>query len=253
MSEQGQFWKESWDVKASSARTPYWGDWNIIYQTPRPASDQTLPIMPNPQLPLLTLGYNWDPQNALRVKMAGEFLAKNDELMDLIHSNESRVQFQQYNLQVYLSIAQIFRHNLQMILTMQQISEQLKLAEMHAGRAESSEAVMALDQALNLAVSIRNQRNEVLHDTVDKWYERWFPRVAEANGREFLNKVDDVKDHLPVRTVDMTYLVYRELLYPFDDWATETVAARNKYAEAHHLPIRSLSLQWKSTSIEVAP
>ena len=37
LSEQGQFWKESWETKPSAARTPLWGDWNIIYPTPRPA------------------------------------------------------------------------------------------------------------------------------------------------------------------------------------------------------------------------
>jgi hypothetical protein len=247
MSEQGQFWKESWDVQASSARTPYWGDWDIIYKTHRPASDQTLPLIPTPQLPLLTLGYDWDPQNTRRIKMAGEFLARNDELLDLIHSNTLGVQFQKYNLQVYLSIAQLFRQNLQMLLALEQISEDLKLAETHAGRAESAEAVAALDQALDLAASVRTQRNEALRNATDIWYERWFPRVAEANGRRFLDKVDDVKDHLPVRTVDMSYLVYRELLYPLDEWAERTLSTRNQYASAHQLATRSFALQWKST------
>jgi hexosaminidase len=251
MSEQGQFWKESWDVKALSARTPIWGDYDIIYQNSRPALDQTLAPLPAPQLPLLTLGNDW-AQNATRVEMAGEFLARNDELIDLIHSNIQGVQFEKYNLRIYLSIAQLFRQNSLMLLSMQQISEELKSAETHASRAEAAEAVGALDRALDLAAEIRDQRNEALRNATDTWYERWFPRVSEANGRRFLDKVDDVKDHLPVRTVDMTYLVYRELLYPFDDWATRTLASRNGYAEAHHLPTRSFSLQWKSTKEEMA-
>ena len=109
MSEQGQFWKESWNVQASSARSPYWGDWDIIYKTPRPASDQTLPLLPTPQLPLLTLGNDCDPENALRVSMASEFLDRNNELLDLLHANELHVHLQKYNLQVFLSIAQLFR------------------------------------------------------------------------------------------------------------------------------------------------
>ena len=52
-----------------------------------PSRSRTRPWsqMPAPQLPLLTLPYDWDPQNSLRLKMAGEFLAENDELLDLIH------------------------------------------------------------------------------------------------------------------------------------------------------------------------
>jgi len=251
MSEQGQFWKESWDVKASAARTPIWGDWDVIYKTPRPAQDQTLASLPVPQSPLLTLDSDWELANATRLKMAGEFLAQNDELLDRLHSNELRVQFNRYNLQVYLSIAQLFRQNLLMLLSMQQINSQLKLAAEHARRAESGEAVAALDQALMLASDIRNRRNEALQSAADTWYEQWFPRVAEANGKRFLDQVDDVKDHLPVRTVDLSYLIYRELLYPFDDWAKRTAAARNEYAEAHHLPDKQFSLHWDSTVTEL--
>ena len=72
--------------------------------------------------------------------------------------------------------------------------------------------------------------------------------MAEANGRKFVDKVDDVKDHLPVRTVDMTYLIYRQLLYPLDDWADKVEAARNQYASAHNLPTQSRQWRWKDLS-----
>jgi hexosaminidase len=249
MSEQAQFWKESWDVTASAARTAIWGDWNIIYQTPRPAEDQMLAQMPVPQLPLLTLGYDWEPQNSLRLKMAGEFLTENDELLDLIHFSQANAQFQKYNLRVFLSIAQLFRQNIQMLMDLQRISAQLKSAEMYAGQAHAEKAVAALDQALNIAASIHIHRNEALESATQIWYETWFPRVSEAKGRRFLDKVDDVKDHLPVRTIDMSYLIYRELLYPLGDWASRTLAARNEYAAAHHVPSRAFSMEWKSTAI----
>ena len=246
MSEQGQFWKESWDVEASSARTPIWGDYDIIYQTPRPAQDQTLPLLPVPSPPLLTLPYDWDVQNSRRLKMAGQFLASNDELLDLIDSNELRANFQHDNLEVFHSIAQLFRQNLHMLLNLEQISAHLKSAGAYAAEAKAPDALNALDSALNVAEQIRATRNQVLADTTQIWYRGWFPRVEEANGRRFLNRVDDVKDHLPVRTIDMSYLIYRELLYPLDDWATRTLAVRNEYAVAHHLPARSFSLNWKA-------
>jgi hypothetical protein len=249
MSEQAQFWKESWDVKASAARTPIWGDWNIVYQTSRPAEDQTLVEMPTPRLPLLTLPYDWAPQNSLRLKMAGEFLCQNDELLDLIHLNQTHSQFQEYNLRVFLSIAQLFRQSTEMLLNLQRISAQLKSAELYAGRADAAHAVAALDQALNIAASIHSARNEAFQNAAQTWYERWFPRVSEANGRRFLDQVDDVKDHLPVRTVDLSYLIYRELLYPLGDWASQTAAVRNEYAAAHHLSTRTFSMDWKSTAV----
>src|SRR5213594_3173319 len=88
-----------------------------------------------------------------------------------------------------------------------------------ARQGKASEAVDALDEALNAAAGIQRRRNSALLDATSTWYKTWFSRVGEANGRRYLNQVDDVKDHRPVRTVDMSYLVHRELLYPLGDWA----------------------------------
>jgi hypothetical protein len=248
MSGQGQFWKESWETKPSAARTPLWGDWNIIYPTPRPSQDQTLPLLPVPSAPLLTLGYDWSPLNARRLGMTGKFLADNDELLALIQANLHQAEFQHYNLELYLAIAQLFRQNLMMLRDLDDVNNALKSAERQAGQADAEGAVASLDQAIDLAESIRGQRNEIFQDAVTTWYKSWYPRVPEANGRVFLDKVDDAKDHMPGRTVDMTYLIYRELLYPLGDWAEKTLAVRNQYAEAHHLPQRDFKLDWKNTT-----
>ena len=76
--------------------------------------------------------------------------------------------------------------------------------------------------------------------------------MPEANGRKFLDKVDDVKDHQPVRTVDLSYLVYRELLYPMGSWATQLNAIRNQYAQEHHLPARDAKLEWQDTKTGIS-
>jgi hypothetical protein len=71
------------------------------------------------------------------------------------------------------------------------------------------------------------------------------PRVRAANGRVYLDMPDDVKDHPPGRTVDMSYLVYRELLLPMEDWYERTQASRNSYAASHHLNEQRTPLRWK--------
>ena len=69
--------------------------------------------------------------------------------------------------------------------------------------------------------------------------------MAEANGRKYVDLVDDIKDHLPVRTVDMSYLIYRQLKYPLGKWAEEVVNARNQFAKRNNLPIRTETLNWE--------
>jgi len=70
------------------------------------------------------------------------------------------------------------------------------------------------------------------------------PRVAQANGRTFLHELDDVKDHVPDRTVDMSYLVDRELQLPFGAWVEAIRSARNQYAAANHLAADAQKFDW---------
>ncbi len=175
-----------------------------------------------------------------------KFLGQNDTLLDLLHANIQSVQLNRYNLTVYLSIARLYRQNLAMIQNLGQISDSLQQAETAAGKTEAAKALESLDHALDLAQEIRRGRNEALQDATATWDKSWFPRVAEANGRTYLNEVDDVKDHQPGRTIDMSYLVYRELLYPLGEWVKGTVASRNQYATTHKLAVRKFEFDWEN-------
>lgn len=247
MSLQAQFWADSWEVLPSAARKPIFGDSDQIFTRPRPAHDQTLALPAVPSLPYLTLGWDWKEANAKRLRLAAEFLAQNDELLDLLQMNLQRVEFNRYNLEVLVSIAQLCRQNLVMLQSLERISELLKSAQAAAWSQQDPEAVAALDEVLDTAEEIRLQRNRVLAETTATWYKSWFPRVAEANGRRFLHDLDDVKDHRADRTIDLSYLVYRQLHLPFGEWAEKVQAARNQYAQAHNLPTRSRPLNWEDT------
>lgn len=252
MSEQAQFWEDSWETSPSSARTPIFGNSDHIYNPPRPADDQTLPLLPVPSPQLLQPGYDWGSENTNRLQRAGQFLAQNDELLDLLHANLWQVQFNRFNLEVFLSVARLCRQNLQMILDLGRMNAFLKSGGVAAGRGDAAQAVGDIDRALDLAEYIRQSRNTALQNAVGTWYQTWFPRAAEANGRHYLDQVDDVKDHHPERTVDMSYLVYRELLYPLGEWAEQVRLARNQYAQANHLPVREQKLDWKDTKTGVS-
>ena len=249
MSEQAQIWDDIWEISPSSARTPIWGNSDRIFDPPKPAEDQTLPPLPIPSAASLTISRDWTQENSRRLEIAATALSENDELLDLLYGNLKKVSDNQYNLEVFLSIADLCRQNLEMILELHRMSELLKTAQTAVRQGKDSEAIASLDEALNAAAGIQRRRNRALQNATSTWYKTWFPRVAEANGRRYLNQVDDVKDHRPVRTVDMSYLVYRELLYPLGDWADGTLAARNEYARAHQLPVRAGELNWKDTTM----
>ena len=246
MSEQGQFYKESWDVAPSNARIGIWGDYApVIYKPRRPADDQTLPLPPVPSGELLTRNHGWAKLNARRLDLASSYFAQSDTLVDLLNQNLQSVQFNHYNLELYVSIARLYRQNLQMLMDLQEINSSLNSAEKAAGEAQASDAVEAVDRALDLAQQIRQQRNAAYSNAVRVWDREWYPRVEEANGRKYLNQIDDVKDHLPGRTVDLSYLIYRELLLPLGKWYDQVEAARNEYAKRYGLPARDDKLNWE--------
>ena len=247
MSTQAQFWSDSWETSPSNARKPIWGNSNGPFEQPRPARDQSIPL---PPVPAADLAYRseWAAQNAGRVQLAADSMVENDELLGLLHDNLLRADLNSYNLEVFLSIAHLYRQNLEMLQAVARIDALLKSASDAAGKDQPKLAVASLDQALRQAKLIRYSRNRVLADATGTWYKSWLPRVAEANGRRFLHQLDDVKDHLPDRTVDMTYLVYRELLLPLGDWVEQLRTVRNRFAAAHGLPAQNERFDWKDLS-----
>jgi hypothetical protein len=206
--------------------------------------------VPSPDL--LRLPNNWKTENQKRLDLAGRFLAQNDELLNLINTNITDIQFNQYNLEVFRSIAQIYRQNLIMLGELGRLMDALTSAQTSAGQNNAEKAVASLDRALGITENIRQQRNQALIDLTATWDKSWFPRVPEANGRKFLDKVDDVKDHQPARTVDLSYLVYRELLYPLGNWAAQVTSIRNQYAQEHSLPARTDKLDWNDTKTGIS-
>ena len=169
----------------------------------------------------------------------------NDELTGLLHENLQRTDFNRYNLEVYLAVAALCRQNLTMLGDLARMDQLLGNASTFAQKKQVRQAVQALDQALEVARRMPEERNRVYADAVATWYKSWQPRVAEANGRRFLHEMDDVKDHLPDRTVDMSYLIYRELQLPLGEWVQKLASARNNYAAKNQLPARTLEFDWK--------
>jgi hypothetical protein len=234
MSWQSQFWSDSWETGPSQSRKPIWGNSNLIYNPRRPARDQFIPLPPGPRANL-KYDSTWSRDNARRLELATEFLKQNGELRDLLIRNLQLVDFNRYNLEVFLSIASLLRHNLTMIEALGRIDGLLRSAQERAEANQPRDAVAAVDQTLNLARSVREEQDTMLRDLTRVWYQSWYPRVAEANGRKFLHELDDVKDHPADRTVDLSYIMQREFLLPLGEWEQQVRAARNQYAEANHV------------------
>ncbi len=244
---QAQFWNDSWDSAQSKLRPGIWGNSEGIFRPRHPAHDQVLPLPPAPAAEKLAYDSHWSKDQARRLELARKSVAESDELINLLWRNQKQAEFNRYNLEVLLSVARICRHNAELLLDLGRMDELLAIAAREAAADHPAEAVAAVDGALKIAQEIRARRNEVFQSAVETWYKTWLPRVTEANGRTFLHEMDDVKDHLPDRTADMRYLIYRESNLSLGEWVGKIEAARNSYAKAHGLVEVSRSFDWDKT------
>jgi hypothetical protein len=244
LSKQAQFFDDSWEWQDSHLRSPIFGNHAEVFENGHPALDQVLQPLPVPAYKNLALPGTWSPANRKRLQLTDIFLKENDELLTLLQQNLKTVRANRYNIEVMISVTRLCRQNLTMIKGLAGIDQLLVRASAIAG-SKPATAVSLIDESLTSAEKLLKERNKVLHELVNVWYKDWHPLVAAANGRQYLLQVDDVKDHEPVRTIDLSYLVYRQLHYPLDQWAAETLKARNQFARQHHLEERNSQLLWK--------
>lgn len=249
MSTQAQFWSDSWERIPSTSRKGVWGNSHSIFNERRPARDETLPLPVVPRKIGQDLDSEWARSNARRLELAGKYRLENDELCAILHENLRNVEFNRYNLEVFLSIAALCRQNLDLLLDLERMNALIGAAHHAVNGGKPANIVADLDKALGIAREMLRARDVVFNDTVETWLKSWHPRVASANGRTFVHDVDDVKDHLPDRTVGMEYLILRQLLLPLGEWVAQLQAARNDFAKSHQLPVRDETLMWNEKKI----
>jgi hexosaminidase len=249
LSTQAQFWSDSWERMPSKSRKGIWGSSHSIFPSRHDAHDETLPLPIVPQRLEMNVDAEWSLTNARRLELAAKYRLENDELCTLAHENLLGVEFNHYNLEVLLSVAALCRQNLDLILGIGRMNGLIASAQKAVSGNDPAQVVAELDKALAVTRQILRDRDATLTDTVDTWYKSWQPRVLRANGRTFLHDMDDVKDHLPDRTVGMEYLMLREYLLPLGDWVGQLQATRNSFARSHQLPVRDDAFTWNDQRI----
>jgi len=172
----------------------------------------------------------------------------------MLYANVASVQFNRYNLEVYLSIAKLCRENMLMLKGLAEIDNSLERAQDQASHLHLSEAIAALDQALDRARRIRDDRNQALQDLTSTWYKTWFPRVREANGRHVAREPQSFVDMRPSesarrRQEGLLYLIEREFMLPFGSWVNQVQNVRNRYATSHGLPAQEGQFEWQDVTI----
>jgi hypothetical protein len=250
LQKQARFFENSWDTVVSRVRDSGYGNSygpgvGIIRR------DETLPQPALPQQPGLEITpvYHSGRYGDL-VEEARGLLQENQELTQKIFGAMHRVQRNRYNLEVFLSLAQLTRHHNQLIVAMHEMESNL-MAAARAARSynpnrdpqEARRAVEGLLSAFRLANSVVEDRKRTFAGLEEIWEKSRFPKGQSLNGREFVHILDDTKDHWADRRPDLSYMIAPEESINLEGWMEKIAQTLKDYAAKHDVDIDEIVLE----------
>ncbi len=239
MQSQARAWERTWDVVPSTERGPVYGNARAkglgtqLYDT-------TLSPPPLPQMPDLKVQPFIAEKYGQFLVEARRRIPENDRLVLALQSNLARVDRNQYNLEVLLSLAKLTGHHWRLLSGLAETERSL----VAAGQAQDAErAVRSLVTAYGIIDRLRKEHNEIFRVLVSVWEKSCYPRGRAVGGKTFLNIQDDSKDYFAARRPDWTYLIASEQRMGLDKWQRTLLGVIRSYAGQHKVPVTGLDLQ----------
>ena len=237
--EQADFFKRSWDIEsAPELRLLHGGYHQKVWQTPRTRTKWTLP---QPALPELFVAYKdisvtpvfIGKYNELVIR-AKQMMHKNQLLREKIIENFNRADRNHYNLEVLLSLAEFTRHHNYLIVSLQEIENNLQLA---AGINQPNESLNYLISAYQLADKIIQDRENTFLNFQKTWEKSRYPKGRSVDGKEFYHVLDDVKEHWAYQEPDLTFYIAPEKRINLEGWKEKLASIIKEYAQINEITI----------------
>jgi hypothetical protein len=207
LEEGARFYESSWDRVLSRERPRAYDDRGRRFDTNHRRTDKVLTPPGLPSGETLEFELVFHGKYRERVESARLHKAKNDRLLSLIQENLSRVKWNRYNLEVFLSIAHFERFFLEMLIELASVEETLVRASEAAIDHQPEDALNQLVSAVNRATELLNKRDRMWQGLVVTWEKSRYPKGRSWNGRDYVHGMDDLKDHLADRRPGMEYLM----------------------------------------------
>jgi hexosaminidase len=237
---QARFFESSWDRAVSKARGPGYGN-SYGKGTGTTRFDQTLPQPAMPTMPGLSFTPVYVGNYGKLAEDASRLALENDELIHRIHQNIAKADRNRYNLEVFLSIAELTGHHNRLIFGMKSIEEKLKAARAAAEKNDPQQAVGRLVAAYEQAVGIVEERHKTFRRLKTTWEKSRLPKGQEVNGKKFYHALDDTKDHWADRRPDLSYMIAPEESIELEKWMKQLSSVIQEYAKKNNLRARALA------------
>ncbi len=240
LQRQARYWQRSWDEVTSRVRKSGYGN----SRGPGIGTERDDLTLSPPALPdASTLAF----QPSFRVKYKNLIAAapalslSNDQLQHILIANMGRASRNQYNLEVFLTLARLTGHHWKLISTLAQVEDDLAAASSAANRNDAEQAVGRLVAAQNRVARIEKEAGEVQQFLTGVWEKSRYPKGRSVDGRKFLHVLDDTKDHWADRTADLGYMFYPEKSIGLDQWRASLTKIITAYAKKNNVEVRGLA------------
>lgn len=151
----------------------------------------------------------WNTRYAERVRQAEMFLDKMDRLISICHKNLQRNIDNKYDIEIFLSLANLIRHTALTYIDLSQLENAIKQA--HQQRFVDLEKTYAnLQEAAQIVKGSIERRQETFTKLVVLWEKTRLPKGMSTADKKYFFEQDRTR-HFANRTADMRYLIVDEL------------------------------------------
>ncbi len=204
--EGAQFFQSGWDNVTSTERGPGYGNsYGKGIGTRR--TDEILHLPEIPKKGTLEIDSIFNERYNELISGAKGMKVKNEDLINKLTSYTSQVERNQYNLEVYLSIAFMQRYFINTILTLSDAESGLIRANAAAEKGKPENAVAYMVEASKRIKSNIEWGNWMWNNLTKTWEKSRVEKGRSFNGRDFMHVLDDVKDHWADRRPGLDYMI----------------------------------------------
>lgn len=235
-----RLYEDSWDNVPSKERGPAYGSSQGKRRVNR--TDETLRLPELPALPDLAMDADepiWKTRYARRVEAARAEAVANERLRMNLQAHMTKVRQNRYNVEVLLALAELQRHHIEMMLTMDQVEQDLLKASAVAAR-DKAQAVGLLVKAYDAVDRIAADFDATFAAVKATWEKSMWPKNRTIDGKAYLHIMDDVKDHFADRRVDIDYMVAPEQRMNLPGFRDELGKLIREYTKAQGLDVKAL-------------
>ena len=234
LEEGARFYEALWDRVPSKERVKGYGNshgkgiggdmTDLLLQMPPLPSEKDLSLVPS-----------FRGKYEQKIEEASLMLKKNDLLISQLMRNITRVNYNSYNLEVFLAIAFLERYTMETVLNLAKVEDYLVAAS--KTDIDPAEAVNLMTDAYQLSGKIIQEQNTMWSDFEATWYKSRLIKNQSVGGKDYLHEFDDVKDHFADRRKGLDYMLAPFERMEMEEWRLQLKNIVNDFARIHNIPV----------------